>query len=119
MTKIVINACYGGFGLSPEACELFNTKKNLKKGNKKYINPEYGYLPSSVSRHDKYLVQVVEELGEKANGKHADLIIMTTKGYQYRIEEYDGNESLETPETDYWNIIDTPDTRDRFPEAFL
>ena len=118
MTKIVVNVCYGGFGLSPEASELLNKKKNLKKGDKHFTNPEHGYL-NNITRHDKHLIEVVEELEEKANGRHADLIIVEAEGYQYRIEEYDGNESLETPETEYWNIIDTPDTRDRFPEAFL
>ena len=118
MTKIVINACYGGFGLSPKASELLNKKKNLKKGDKGYTDPEHGSL-YHIPRYDKHLVQVVEELGEKANGQFADLVIVEAEGYQYRVEEYDGNESLETPETEYWEIIDTPETRDRFPEAFL
>ena len=30
MTKIVYNACYGGFGLSEEACNLYLAKKGLK-----------------------------------------------------------------------------------------
>ena len=93
MTKIVINACYGGFGLSPKASELLNKKKNLKKGDKGYTDPEHGSL-YHIPRHDKHLVQVVEELGEKANAQFADLVIVEAEGYQYRVEEYDGNESL-------------------------
>ena len=49
-----------------------------------------------VDRHDPVLVQVVEELGDKANGNHAKLAIDEVSG-PYRITEYDGYESVETP----------------------
>lgn len=41
------------------------------------------------------LVQVVEELGDKANGEYAKLRIEEVYG-SYRIDEYDGNESVMT-----------------------
>jgi hypothetical protein len=52
----------------------------------------------SVDRHDPILVQVVEELGEKANGDCANLAIKEVSG-PYRIDEYDGAESVETPDS--------------------
>lgn len=54
-----------------------------------------------VCRHDPILVQVVEELGAKANGVCASLAIAETYG-PYRIDEYDGNESVETPGSYDW-----------------
>lgn len=61
-------------------------------------------------RHDKELVQVIEELGYKANGDYADLAIKEIEGNVYRIDEYDGNESVITPDTSFdWVIIEPND----------
>lgn len=49
----------------------------------------------NVDRHDPVLVQVVEELGEKANGNYAKLAIDEVHR-SYRIDEYDGYESVMT-----------------------
>lgn len=54
-----------------------------------------------VDRHDPILVQVVEELGDKANGNYAELSIAEVNG-PYRIDEYDGYESVETPNSYDW-----------------
>jgi len=54
-----------------------------------------------VDRHDPVLVQVVEELGDKASGKYAKLVIAQVSG-PYRIDEYDGFESVETPGSYDW-----------------
>jgi hypothetical protein len=41
------------------------------------------------------LVQVIEELGEEANGSHAKLeVIEIPDGVEYTIDEYDGIESI-------------------------
>ncbi len=107
MTKVVYNACYGGFGLSNEAMDRMVELGYDLKLNPKY-NPNakskyddtgrkyecWGYV--DCPRHDPILVQVVEELGEKANGNCADLQIEEVYG-PYRIDEYDGNESVKTP----------------------
>jgi hypothetical protein len=54
-------------------------------------------------RADPILVQVVEELGEKANGFAANLkIVSLEKGTFYRINEYDGFESIETSNDIEW-----------------
>lgn len=48
-----------------------------------------------IARNDPFLVQVVEELGEKAYGKHATLkVIEIPDDVQWHIEEYDGNEHV-------------------------
>ena len=57
------------------------------------------------SRHDPILVQVVEELGDKANGRYADLKIVEVPGNKYRVCEYDGQEWVETPESLDWITI--------------
>lgn len=67
--------------------------------NKKYS--EQTWNNRSVERHDPILVQVVEELGEKANGMFAQLAIDEVSG-PYRIDEYDGRESVESPDSYDW-----------------
>lgn len=48
-----------------------------------------------ILRHDKNLVKVVRALGKKANGRFANLKVVTIpKGVDYEIEEYDGNEHV-------------------------
>jgi hypothetical protein len=91
MTKVVYNRCYGGFGLSNEAKARY--KELTGKEIKKYNN----------NRHDPALVQVVEELGDKANGCSASLAIAVIEdGAKYRIDEYDGFESVMTPDDYEW-----------------
>jgi hypothetical protein len=139
MTKVVYNACYGGFGLSKEACQrywdikgqqvwieqnpefisldmfdvwLVSPEERLEKRewssmttderiayNKAYSKQTWYY--NTVDRHDPVLVQVVEELGDKANGICAKLRIDEVDG-PYRIDEYDGNESVETAGSYNW-----------------
>ena len=68
--------------------------------NKEYSEQTWRY-DRSVSRHDPILVQVVEELGEKANGNYADLQIEEVEGL-YLINEYDGMERVMTPSDYKW-----------------
>ena len=67
--------------------------------NKKHSEQTWYY--DNVARHDPILVQVVEELGDKANGMCAKLAIEEVSG-PYRIDEYDGSESVETPGSYDW-----------------
>ncbi len=60
----------------------------------------------SLPRHDADLVAVVEELGDTANGSFAKLNIAEIEGNQYFIDEYDGSETVETPETQQWVTVD-------------
>ncbi len=138
MTKVVYNACYGGFGLSREACKrywelqgkevwiengdfmgiftiwLVPPEERLEKKewssmtmderfayNKKHS--EQTWYDRNVSRHDPILVQVVEELGDKASGDCAKLVIAEVSG-AYRIDEYDGSESVKQPDGYDWIV---------------
>lgn len=88
MQKVVINSCFGGFGLSEEAKALFI---KLAPNHPNYKN---GVLFTyNIERHDPILIQVVEELGTKANGECAELEIVKVFG-DYYIEQYDGIETL-------------------------
>ena len=83
--KIVINSCYGGFGLSDKALELYNTLANA--------DVQYA---GGLERNDPVLVHVVETLGDKANGRFAKLrIVEIPDNVNWVISEYDGNESIE------------------------
>lgn len=56
-------------------------------------------------RDDPILVQVVEELGAKANGSCASLQIEDVpKGTLWRIDEYDGNERVMTQDSYDWKV---------------
>jgi uncharacterized protein (UPF0371 family) len=118
MTKVVYNACYGGFGLSKEACQRYWDIKGqqvwiedaqwgfdvwlvpLNERLEKAYRKQTWYY-NDVSRHDPVLVQVVEELGDKANGYCAELAIYEVYD-SYRIDEYDGYESVETADSYDW-----------------
>jgi len=133
MTKIVINACHGGFGLSHEAVLAYLEQSGQQvwaEVNEKYgrlIPFTYHLVPpenrvegtpdnwhdmtldqrqahnaaysetvfhdSDLARDDPCLVQVVEQLGNRANGRHADLkIVDVPDDVNWYIEEYDGRE---------------------------
>ena len=103
---VVVNNCYGGFSLSKEAKELLEKKKEGKETN----NCRY--------RIDPDLVEVVTELGERANGRNADLKLKyIPKKYAnyYEIVEYDGLEDVdifyETYNLDRINVICEDETR--------
>lgn len=53
------------------------------------------FSSSEISRDDPALVQVVQELGQKANGKFASLkVVQIPDEVEWEIEEYDGNEHI-------------------------
>jgi hypothetical protein len=82
--KIVINKCYGGFGLSKEAMDLYLEKKGMQ-GEKIH--------PLEIERDDPVLVEVVEELGILASGNYAEVeVVDIPDDVKWEIEEYDGNE---------------------------
>ena len=82
--KIVINKCYGGFGLSEEAMEMYLEKKGMQGEN---------LHDSEIERNDPVLVEVVEELGILASGKYAEVeVVDIPDDVEWEIEEYDGNE---------------------------
>lgn len=128
--KIVYNDCYGGYALSDEAIDWlaeygsertmqFIAKKRLeasekiidcvyKDGGLAYSTRKF-YVMNAVrgflKRHDSDLVAVVETLGKKVNGTFSNLAIKEIDGNMYDIEEYDGKETIVTPEDLCWTVI--------------
>jgi hypothetical protein len=91
MIKVVYNAKHGGFGLSKKASDLY-TQKRESAG----LSPvKYDRF---IERHDPLLVEVVQELGNEANGMCANLKIEEIPEeylHCYTLEEYDGLEGVE------------------------
>jgi len=104
MYKVVYNACFGGFTLSEDAVRL---AKEMAGDHPAWneISEEYGNLYGDIKRHDAILVAVVERLGGHASGSCAKLQIAEIESNSYRIDEYDGYESVETPADIEWTII--------------
>jgi len=87
MKKIVINRCYGGFGLSDLAMRRYAEIKKIEDLATIHIY--------DIDRADPALVQVVEELGEEAMGSYADLkIVEIPEDVDWYIHEYDGMEHV-------------------------
>jgi hypothetical protein len=137
MTKIVYNACFGGFGLSHKAIMRYAEIKGItlyihddRFMNEYYLCPSEEYerilaeeeanpiypdrftrsnslyfSPNDIERNDPVLAQVVEELGDTANGSFAKLrIAEVPAGTLYRIDEYDGSETVETKDSYHWKM---------------
>jgi hypothetical protein len=146
--KIVLNGCYGGFGLSYEAMYLYilakgqtqylyaevhtgNTSKQLPRyklvsldevrqlnNNILYVwcTPTYQgdtvndrlrdiLIASNIDREDPDLVSVVEVMGDAASGRFACLEIHEVPdGTLYKIDNYDGIESLITQDDSDWLV---------------
>ena len=130
MKKVILNKCFGGFGVSKEAYELYAKKKGISIfrytqedsrnkiyiyanddntslnfyftkdfGNNVYISSEdfkkYNLFLDEDFRDDKTLIEVIEELGEKANSMYSDLkIAEIPDDLDYVIDNYDGIETL-------------------------
>lgn len=122
MSKIVYSACYGGFGLSHEGLRRYAEIKGLEvkerpmeMGGKDFtsvVGPVYTvggkdyFSARDISdRADPALVQVVEEMGAAASSRFADLKIRELPaGTKYRIDEYDGFESVVTVDEYEWQV---------------
>lgn len=81
--KVVVNRCFGGFGLSAEAEEMIDKV------------PWYEHDTIEFRTSPK-LVNAVEVLGDKANGFAARLRVVDVpdEATDWRINEYDGSESI-------------------------
>lgn len=80
--ELVLNKGYGGFTLSEQALNLYNKRS----GN--------GFeWPQDIPRDDPILVQIVKELGVKANGAYSNLRVVELN-VDYDIESTDGYESI-------------------------
>ncbi len=122
--KIVINRKFGGFGLSDQAYEqliawgvpamkyerdvpgeVIYDRELTPQGADSMNDLYYEYKGSmgrywdvwtSENRTHPMLLRVVEELGEAANSRYANLkIVEIPDGIEWTIDDYDGMESIE------------------------
>jgi hypothetical protein len=113
MHKVVINKCYGGFGLSEKAVMLYAEYAGFplqKEGFTDLLTLYYKtdadittlsdeerntvhFSARDIDRDDPILVRVVEELGSDAGDRFAELkIVEIPEDVKWTIEEYDGME---------------------------
>jgi len=87
--KVVINTCFGGFGLSAEAEQLLADAG---------IKIEGGAVMADLIgdfRVHPVLVSTVETLGEKASAEYAQLkVVEIPDGVDWYTTEHDGNETI-------------------------
>lgn len=112
MTKVAINRCFGGFGLSDEAFEKLLERKGIEfekeEPNSELMGASYyregmcgtneGYLSYyefCEDRSDPDLIAVLEEMGKTAWGWAAEIAIVDIPdGVEWHIHEYDGIEHV-------------------------
>jgi hypothetical protein len=106
---IVINTKHGGFGLSKEAKLLYLERAGiaytLVAGPDRHTESLYGpqvevngdtWHDNDIERDDPILVDVIRQLGSKADGNHAKLkIVEVPAGVKWNVAEYDGLEWVE------------------------
>lgn len=94
--KVVYNNVYGGYSID----EKLLARYNELSGNSIDL-----YDADEIPRHDKHLVQAFEE-GNL--GKYNIFAIKEIEGNVYAIHEYDGLETVYTPNDPYypWIIIE-------------
>ena len=81
--KVVINKCFGGYGLSKEAYKFLNIPWD-----------GYGY-EFMEDRSNPALVECVEAIGDKANGYCAAVkVVEIPDDVEWEITEYDGLEHV-------------------------
>ena len=106
--KVVINSCYGGFGLSEKATDLLYSKfPDMFELYEGYEGRVSKYLKYDITRHDSRLIDAIEELGIKeSSGDCAKLVIENIYNPVYKISDYDGYEELHTIDMDAgWTVI--------------
>jgi len=114
MTKIVYNASYGWFGLSDKAVQRYSDLAGLGLVQRSFSGLEQSlhwetpegdfWSEHDLKRTDPFLVQVVEEMGKEAADFTTLLIEEVPSGTLYRIEEYDGMETVMTQDDYKWEV---------------
>lgn len=103
--KIVLNTCFGGFGLSEEGMNRFNELSGLnlvKDNDPMYPNSTFwkikdgnNFFDFNIERNDPNLIKVVEELGENSFGAWAQLeVVEIPDDIPWEIDSYDGSENI-------------------------
>ena len=84
--RVVINNCYGGFGLSDAALDEYKSRKGI-------TDPDFYYY--NITRVCPVLVEMVEEQGTAINTNYSDLkVVEIPDDVNWYIEEYDGLEHV-------------------------
>ena len=98
--KIVINGCYGGFGVSENFLKAYKIPYEKTSFGSVIVTEDIDF------RKDHRLIEYIETHGsEMASGHFARLIVVEIpKGTKYRITEYDGYEGIETEHDIDWEI---------------
>ena len=82
--RIVINDCYGGFGLSDRALAEYKKLAGITAED---------FYDRDIARDDPYLIKVVKDLGMAASGRHSKLkIVEIPADVDWLVQEYDGAE---------------------------
>ena len=110
-TKVIINICHGGFGISLECvkrmagngCE--DAQYMLVKHNNANVSDSGFYEQYYGPRHNPHLVEAVEALGYKSWYDEAQLAVMAVEGDRYIIREYDGFEEVVEPKDIDWVYV--------------
>ena len=107
--KVVLNSCFGGFGLSKDAVQLLRDKHGLNIfSDHGYVdNEDFGIEDDNMEayRMDHRLISVVQDLGmDKASGSHAALRVVKVPDdvvdvHGWHISDYDGCENVHQ---DHW-----------------
>jgi hypothetical protein len=93
MPKVVINSCFGGFGLSHKAVERLAQIKCVPDDGE--VIHHFQHSSDNHIRSDQDLVKIVEELGDEASGCCAKLsIVDVPDDAQWYVHEYDGLETV-------------------------
>lgn len=109
--KVAINRCYGGFSLSEEAFDMLLKLKGVDYEKVKgphfslvghdyyhtgYAGDDDHYISEHTytsNRNDDDLIAVIMQLGDKANGRCADIAIVDVPDdVEWEVDEYDGKE---------------------------
>jgi hypothetical protein len=92
-TKYVLNKCFGGFSVSKEVYDELGLAYDGYGHLTGWHGHDWG--DDLKLRREPELVAAVEKLGEKANGRHADLkVVSVPDELEIYIDEYDGIESI-------------------------
>ena len=97
---VVINACYGGFRLSPQGMQRYAELSGNPVPTCKYY--------TDYVRHDPILVKVVQELGADSHSKYSELYVDTVPFHlllYYSLDEYDGVENIRPHEHEFKQFI--------------
>lgn len=109
--KVAINHCYGGFSISRRAflqLREMGNKHALAEADygeswpdgsgprtESALDQGVGSFGREIPRDDPQLVEVVERLGDAANGACAKLkVVEIPDGIEWEIDEYDGLERV-------------------------